>query len=73
MNCCLLLDNRRTYLIDVIFVAMLSDFVFSGDVPLFFRNGIMNYRSEILGFLPERVLNCNFFLVCTLFDVTDEF
>jgi len=35
INCYLPPDNRRTYLIDIIFVSILSDFVFNGDVPLF--------------------------------------
>jgi len=61
MNCCLPPDNRRKYLIDIIFVPVLSDFVFSGDVPLFFRNAIMNYRSE----------NCRI-SARTCFEVTDS-
>lgn len=76
MNCCLPPDNRRTYLIDIIFVSVLSDFVFSGELPLFFRNSIMNYRSEICRISARtcfEVTDCKFFLVCTLFGVTGEF
>ena len=64
MNCCLPPDNRRTCLIDIILVSMLSDFVFNGDVPLFFRNAIMNYLSEICRISARmcfEVTDCNFF------------
>jgi hypothetical protein len=64
MSFCLPPDNRRTYLNDI-FVSMLSDFVFGGDVHLFYRNVIMNYRSEICRVSARKcfeVTDCNFFL-----------
>jgi hypothetical protein len=63
MNCCLPPNNRRTYLIDVTFMSMLKDFLFSGDLPLFFRNALMNCRSEICRISARtcfEVMDCNF-------------
>lgn len=54
---------------------MLSDFVFSGDLPLFFRNVLMNCRSEICRISARtcfEVTDCNFFCLYIV-GVTDEF